>query len=145
VNPEMDKWIDSARFAQAAIMDLIAELARAKQMATLLITHDLGLAAEHCERIAVMHAGHIVESASRAELFESPRHPYTAKLFAATPRPGVSLDELVAIPGGLPDLRGELPACRYSRRCERYAPFCAEALPVQEPAQGHTVACWKPL
>ena len=130
---------------QSAIMDLIDELAQAKQMATLLITHDLGLAAEHCERIVVMHAGHVVESAPTAELFANPRHPYTAKLIAATPRPGVSLDELAAIPGGLPDLRGELPACRYSRRCERYAPFCDEPLPVQEPAQGHTVACWKPL
>jgi peptide/nickel transport system ATP-binding protein len=114
-------------------------------MATMLITHDLGLAAEHCERIVVMHAGHVVESAPTAELFANPRHPYTAKLIAATPQPGVSLDELVAIPGGLPDLRGALPACRYSPRCERYAPFCDEPLPVQEPAQGHTVACWKPL
>ncbi|HEY4909784.1 MAG TPA: ABC transporter ATP-binding protein [Methylomirabilota bacterium] len=131
--------------AQSAIMDLIDELAQEKQMATLLITHDLGLAAEHCERIVVMHAGHVVESAPTAELFANPRHPYTAKLIAATPRRGVSLDELAAIPGGLPDLRGALPACRYSSRCERYAPFCEEPLRVQEPAQGHTVACWKPL
>ena len=130
---------------QAAIMDLIDELAQAKQMATLLITHDLGLAAEHCERIVVMHAGHVVESAPTAELFANPLHPYTAKLVAATPRPGVALDDLAAIPGGLPDLRGDLPACRYSSRCERYAPFCDDPLPVQEPAEGHTVACWKPL
>ncbi len=130
---------------QAAIMDLIDDLAQAKQMATLLITHDLAMAAEHCERIVVLHAGHVVECAPTVELFANPRHPYTAKLIAATPRPGVSLDELAAIPGGLPDLRGELPACRYSRRCERYAPFCDEPLPVQAPAQGHTVACWKPL
>jgi peptide/nickel transport system ATP-binding protein len=130
---------------QAAIMDLIDELAHAKQMATLLITHDLGLAAEHCERIVVMHAGHVVESAPTAELFESPRHPYTAKLIAATPKPGVSLEELAAIPGGLPDLRGELPACRYRSRCERYAFFCDEPLPVQEVGTEHTVACWKPL
>ena len=130
---------------QAAIMDLIDELARANQMATLLITHDLRLAAEHCERIVVMHAGHVVESAPTAELFENPRHPYTAKLIAATPEPGVSLGELAAIPGGLPDLRGDVPACRYSRRCERYAPFCDDPLPVQEPAPGHAVACWKPL
>jgi peptide/nickel transport system ATP-binding protein len=130
---------------QAAIMDLIDELAQANQMATLLITHDLRLAAEHCERIVVMHAGHVVESAPTAELFENPRHPYTAKLIAATPEPGVLLSELAAIPGGLPDLRGDVPACRYSRRCERYAPFCDDPLPVQQPAPGHTVACWKPL
>jgi peptide/nickel transport system ATP-binding protein len=130
---------------QAAIMDLIDDLARARRMATLLITHDLGLAALHCERIVVMHAGHVVESAPTAALFANPRHPYTAKLIAATPKPGVSLDELAAIPGGLPDLRGALTACRYSPRCERYAPFCDEPLPLLVPASGHTVACWKPL
>jgi peptide/nickel transport system ATP-binding protein len=130
---------------QAAIMDLIDDLARARDMATLLITHDLGLAAEHCERIVVMHAGHVVETAPTVGLFASPRHPYTAKLIAATPAPGLALDALAAIPGGLPDLRVELPSCRYSRRCERYAPFCDEPLPIQEPEPGHTVACWKPL
>jgi peptide/nickel transport system ATP-binding protein len=130
---------------QAAVMDLIGELAAENRMATLLITHDLGMAAERCDRIVVMHAGHVVESAPTAELFASPRHPYTAKLIAATPAPGVSLDELAAIPGGLPDLRGELPACRYSRRCERYAPFCDEPLPVAEVGPRHTVACGKPL
>jgi peptide/nickel transport system ATP-binding protein len=130
--------------AQAAIMDLIDELARESDMATMLITHDLGLAAEHCERIVVMHAGHVVECAPTAELFENPRHPYTAKLIAATPRPGASLDELAAIPGGLPDLRGDLPSCRYRTRCERYAPLCDGPLPRSEPVPGHLVACWKP-
>ena len=72
----------------------------------MLITHDLGLAAEYCDRIVVMHAGHMVEVApTTEELFAGPRHPYTARLIAATPRPGVTLDELAAIPGGLPDLR----------------------------------------
>ena len=130
---------------QAAIMDLIDDLARRSHMATMLITHDLGLAAEHCERIVVMHAGHVVECAPTAELFKNPRHPYTAKLIAATPRPGVSLDDLAAIPGGLPDLRGALPPCRYRARCERYAPLCDGPLPRSEPGPGHLVACWKPL
>ena len=130
---------------QAAIMDLIDELARQSDMATMLITHDLGLAAEHCERIVVMHAGHVVECAPTEELFRSPRHPYTAKLIAATPRPGASLDDLAAIPGGLPDLRGDLPPCRYRARCERYAPLCDGPLPRSEPVPGHLVACWKPL
>ena len=92
-----------------------------------------------------MHAGHMVESAPTAELFANPRHPYTARLLAATPGPGVALDALAFIPGGLPDLRGALPACRYSRRCERYAPFGDEPLPATELAPDHTVACWKPL
>ena len=105
---------------QAVIMDLIAELAASQSMATLLITHDLGLASEYCDRIAVMHAGHIVETAPTAALFAAPRHPYTAKLIAATPGAAPNLDALAAIPGALPDLRRtDLPACRYAERCER--------------------------
>lgn len=130
---------------QAAIMDLIGELGGRNRMATLLITHDLALAAEHCDRIVVMHAGHVVETASTAALFESPRHPYTAKLIAATPSRVERLDELAAIPGGLPDLRGELPPCRYRFRCERYAPICDGPLPRSEVLPGHVVACAKPL
>ena len=112
---------------QATIMDLIKELALLQRMATLFITHDLGLAARYCERIVVMHAGHVVETATAKELFTAPRHPYTAKLIAATPRATMQLDDLAAIPGSLPDLRQALPPCRYSARCERYDPVCDTA------------------
>jgi peptide/nickel transport system ATP-binding protein len=130
---------------QAAIMDLIRDLGERTSMATLLITHDLALAAEHCDRIVVMHAGHVVEVAPAEVLFESPRHPYTAKLVAATPHGAERLDDLAAIPGGLPDLRGDLPPCRYRFRCERYAPMCDGPLPRVEVLPDHFVACWKPL
>ncbi len=130
---------------QAAIMDLIRSLGTRTSMATLLITHDLALAAEHCDRIVVMHAGHVVEVAPSEALFEFPRHPYTAKLVGATPRGAERLEGLAAIPGGLPDLRGDLPPCRYRFRCERYAPICDGALPRVDVLPGHTVACWKPL
>ena len=132
---------------QAAIMDLIAELGAEQGMSTLLITHDLGMAAEYCDRIVVMHAGHIVESAPTAELFAHPRHPYTAKLIAATPRPTVSLMDLAAIPGNLPDLRqAEIPPCRYVARCERRLPRCDQALPRVLGDHGASmVACWNPL
>src|SRR5271169_2516072 len=113
---------------QAVIMDLIVELVASQNMATLLITHDLALAAEYCSRIAVMHAGHLVELALTPLLFATPRHPYTAKLIAATPGAARRLDALAAIPGGVPDLRRtDLPACRYAERCERAAPDCREA------------------
>jgi peptide/nickel transport system ATP-binding protein len=132
---------------QAVIMDLIAELAAAQNMATLLITHDLGLAAEYCDHITVMHAGQVVEAAPTPLLFARPRHPYTAKLIAATPGERTRLDELAAIRGGLPDLRrADLPVCRYSARCERQAEDCLAApLPRVALAGGGLVACRHPL
>ena len=132
---------------QAAIMDLIAELGAEQGMATLLITHDLGMAAEYCDRIVVMHAGHIVEAAGTAALFAHPRHPYTAKLIAATPKPTAQLAGLAAIPGNLPDLRAaEIPPCRYSDRCERRQARCSQALPrVLGDERSSMVACWNPL
>lgn len=131
---------------QAAIMDLIVDLARKRRMATLLITHDLGLAAEYCERIVVMHAGHVVGTAPVEELFAKPRHPYTAKLIASTPHGAEQLDALSAIPGGLPDLRRDLSPCRYRGRCERYTALCDQApLPRTHVAPHHLVACRYPL
>jgi peptide/nickel transport system ATP-binding protein len=130
---------------QAAIMDLIDELAEENQMATLLITHDLGLAAQHCDRIAVMHAGHVVEVAPVKDLFGAPSHPYTRRLIATTPRPGITLEQLEPIPGSLPDLRGTLAACRYAQRCERRETICdAATLPRQLVATNHIVACARP-
>ncbi len=131
---------------QATIMDLIKELALLQRMATLFITHDLGLATRYCERIVVMHAGHVVEMAATKELFTAPRPPYTAKLIAATPRATMKMADLAAIPGSLPDLRRPLPPCRYSARCERYSPACDTApLPYTASTPGHMVACWRPL
>jgi peptide/nickel transport system ATP-binding protein len=131
---------------QAVIMDLIGELAREAGMATIFITHDLALAAEYCNRIVVMHAGHIVESAPGRALFTEPRHPYSAKLLAATPGETASLDNLVSIPGGLPDLRrSDLPSCRYSERCERRVERCSQPLPLRNIGERHVVACWNPL
>jgi oligopeptide/dipeptide ABC transporter ATP-binding protein len=106
------------------VLDLLGELSRATRMATILITHDLALVAERCDRIVVMHAGHVVESAPTAELFAHPRHPYTARLIASTPRAGAKLADLVPIPGGVPDLRETLPPWRYRARCDRAMPVC---------------------
>ncbi len=132
---------------QAVIMDLIGELAHASGMATIFITHDLALAAEYCDRIVVMHAGHIVEMAPGLELFAHPRHPYSAKLLAATPGETASLAEMASIPGGLPDLRRpDLPPCRYSARCERRTDECVtKPLPHRHVGDRHIVACWNPL
>jgi peptide/nickel transport system ATP-binding protein len=131
---------------QAAILELVERLARQSGMATLLITHDLALVAERCDRIVVMHAGHVVETAAAEALFRRPRHPYTARLIASTPRAGATLADLEPIPGGVPDLRQELPPCRYRPRCERAAAVCDEPpLPRRALGAGHTVACRFPL
>jgi peptide/nickel transport system ATP-binding protein len=80
---------------QKTVMDLIVELTRERGMSTILITHDLGLAASYCDRIVVMEKGHVVESAPSREIFTRPSHPYTRKLMRATPRPGVTLRDLL--------------------------------------------------
>jgi peptide/nickel transport system ATP-binding protein len=131
---------------QAGILDLLRELGSQSRMATILITHDLGVVAERCDRIVVMHGGHVVETAPTRELFTSPRHPYTARLIASTPRPGAKLADLLPIPGSVPDLRQALPPCRYRPRCERALPRCDESpLPRLVLTPRHLVACQNPL
>ncbi len=131
---------------QAVIMDLISDLASESGMATIFITHDLALAAQRAGRIAVMHAGHVIECAATRELFARPRHPYTAELIAATPDRAADLSELASIPGSLPDLRRtDLPHCRYSERCPRKIADCDRALPRSPTNAEHRVACWNPL
>jgi peptide/nickel transport system ATP-binding protein len=88
---------------QKATMDLIADLTRERNMAVVLITHDLGLAAAYCDRIAVMQKGKVVESAAVADLFRHPTHPYTRKLIAASPGPDTDLADLTAVPDELAD------------------------------------------
>ncbi|HSH89830.1 MAG TPA: ABC transporter ATP-binding protein [Ramlibacter sp.] len=129
---------------QAAIMGLVREKAgniSGHAMATLLITHDLGLARDQCDRIVVMHAGHVVESAPTEELFRSPKHPYTQQLIGATPVGRASLKELVAVRGNLPDLRrNDLPACRFAERCAKVTAVCAGELPTLSDGN-HIVRC----
>jgi len=131
---------------QMVIMDLIKELAQAQGMATWLITHDLGLAADYADRIAVMHAGQVLESASGQVIFHGARHPYTQRLLNATPRKQGTLEDLIPIPGSLPDLRQPQPACRFSQRCDRCIEACnATPLALHAIADQHQLACRNPL
>lgn len=132
---------------QAAIMALIRDLSRERSMATILITHDLALASQYCDRIVVMHAGQIAEVASTRELFESPRHPYTAKLIASTPSPQGDVHTLSSVAGNLPDMRSNtMPKCRFYARCERALERCAtERLPVVPMGPAHNAWCFNPL
>ncbi|MEO0760002.1 MAG: ABC transporter ATP-binding protein [Cyanobacteria bacterium J06648_16] len=132
---------------QATVMNLLKSLATEQNMATVVITHDLALASEYCDRILVMHAGHLVESAPTHALFLQPRHPYTAKLIAATPEPHKGFSDLIPILGSLPDLRRtDLPPCRFVARCDRTTDRChQQPLPQQEMTPEHRVNCWHPL
>jgi peptide/nickel transport system ATP-binding protein len=119
-------------------------------MSTLLITHDLHLAAESCDRVLVMHAGHIVEEGPTEVILNEPRHPYTAQLIRATPQPGSALADLSSIPGQLPDLRKRpLPACRFVQRCTRATSAClvppVVPLTLLSAQSAHRVACRNPL
>jgi oligopeptide/dipeptide ABC transporter ATP-binding protein len=130
---------------QAAVLNLIADHARSRRMATLLITHDLGLARAHAARIVVMHAGQIVETAAAAALFERPSHPYTRRLIGATPGAAPTVADLVGIAGAQPDLASKLPACRFAGRCDRALAACTtERPPLASIAPGHQSACWNP-
>ena len=127
---------------QAVVMNLIKDLAAERRMSAIFITHDLALASQICDRIAVMHAGHIVEVAPTEVLFRAPKHPYTARLIAAMPHECDAVHALGAIPGNLPDLSAaNLPACRFSRRCDKYIAACDAPLALTEVADAHYVAC----
>ena len=99
---------------QKAVMDLIVELTRRRAMSTILITHDLGLAAAYCDRVVVMEKGRVVETAKAADIFASPQHPYTRKLMRATPRLGVSLRDLLPEEEGRTVVAGLDPAIHQS-------------------------------
>jgi oligopeptide/dipeptide ABC transporter ATP-binding protein len=131
---------------QAAILELIAEQSAQRDMATLLITHDLGLARSFCSRIVVMHAGQVVETAPAAEIFAAPRHPYSAKLVAATPAAARNIETLAGIDGTMLRIAPGMPACRFYGRCDRGTDICREGpLHLEARGPGHTVTCAHPL
>ncbi len=127
---------------QAQILDLLAELQRARGMAILLITHDLGVVARMAHRIGVMYAGELVEVASREDFFTSPQHPYTQALFAALPEVSRRGTALTTIPGQVPSL-AEMPAgCRFANRCTHVMEQCrAVSPPWRQVAGQHALRC----
>lgn len=129
---------------QAQILKLLHGLYKEFGSSLLLITHDLGVAAENCDKIAVMYAGNIVEYGKVSRLFNRPAHPYTAKLLAALPT--TDSEELVSIPGMVPDLIYPPPGCLFSNRCDRRQEVCSKIKPpMTEVSQGHLVSCYYPL
>ncbi len=127
---------------QAQILDLIRELQGSLGMAVILITHDLGVVAGNCARVAVMYAGRIVESAATDALFATPRHPYTQALLAALPGARDRDAPLESIPGFPPDLIAPIVGCPFAPRCVHAVDACRETTPaLEETAPGHATAC----
>jgi peptide/nickel transport system ATP-binding protein len=131
---------------QDQILSLIQRLKRELSMAVLLITHDMGVIPEHTDRVLVMYAGQIIESASRIALFTQARHPYTEALLAAVPTVTTGVRTVLAtIPGAPPDLAHPAAHCRFVPRCRYATPECAERMPaLRSDGDGHAYACFHP-
>ena len=127
---------------QAQILELLQALRRETGMALVLISHDLGVVAETCERVAVMYAGRIVEEVPTSRLFAAPSHPYTRGLLGALPPLDGPRRPLSAIPGGVPEPWAMPPGCAFAPRCAHRCGSCDEATPTATTlGEGHRVAC----
>ncbi|HEY0296879.1 MAG TPA: ABC transporter ATP-binding protein [Bordetella sp.] len=128
---------------QARVMTLLGEMQRSQDTAVLLITHDLRLAAQVCDQIAVMYAGDLVETGPAAEVLETPRHPYTRALKHATPDLRGERRRLPSLPRQMPGLTAlpDLPGCRFAPRCALADAPCAAGRHWRVNASGHGVAC----
>ncbi|GAB4188854.1 MAG: ABC transporter ATP-binding protein [Thalassobaculales bacterium] len=129
---------------QAQILRLMVELKGRIGAAIMLITHDLGVVAETCQRVIVMYAGRKVEEAPVEELFDRPLHPYTQGLMASIPRVGGRKRRLSEIPGIVPSLREPIAGCAFAPRCAQATARChGEAPSLRELLPGHQVSCWE--
>jgi peptide/nickel transport system ATP-binding protein len=127
---------------QAQILELLKDLRRHMGMTLVLISHDLGVVAESCERVAVMYAGRIVEEAPISQLFSAAAHPYTQGLLGALPPMDGPRRRLAAIPGGVPEPWAMPPGCAFAPRCAHRVAACDAAVPGLIPlAASHRVAC----
>ncbi|MCS6774216.1 MAG: ABC transporter ATP-binding protein [Thermoflexales bacterium] len=132
---------------QAQILDLMRELKEKTGTAIMLITHDMGVVAEMCDRVVVMYAGQVVEQADVKTLFSRPLHPYTQGLLGSIPVLGQIRDRLDVIPGTVPNLLDPPPACRFEPRCQVCEGVARERCrtempPLREVEPGHWVRTW---
>ncbi|MDO4312125.1 MAG: ABC transporter ATP-binding protein [Eubacteriales bacterium] len=128
---------------QAQILQLLKSLAKEEEMSIILITHDLSVVAEVCDRVQVMYCGRFVESASREEFFHNPKHPYSRGLLKCIPYIGMSDQKLHHIPGNVMHPADDKGGCSFASRCEDATERCGKELaPMKEIADGHCVRCW---
>ena len=131
---------------QAQILELLKELRRKFNIAILFITHNLGVVAQLCDRMAVLYAGRVAESGSTETIFTAPHHPYSKGLLAAVPRSGSKGTNLTAIPGNVPANPGEVAGCAFASRCAYVMERCESERPLLQPIDPqHHSACFLPL
>ena len=129
---------------QAQILEMIKKISAELKTAVILITHDLGVVAGMCDKVCVMYAGRIVESALTDELYSNPAHPYTRGLIASVPKMDGNREErLFSIEGQPPNVIDLPPCCPFHPRCDRTCEVCRHAYPpVKQIGEDHYVACW---
>jgi oligopeptide/dipeptide ABC transporter ATP-binding protein len=131
---------------QAQVLILVKEICRRRGTAVILITHDMGVIAKMCHRVAVMYAGRVVEYANVFRLFRESAHPYTRGLLKSLPRLGAKKNRLESIEGQPPQLNRLPPGCAFEPRCEKAGARCREEAPgVASPGEGHEVRCHYPI
>ncbi|WP_416883244.1 dipeptide/oligopeptide/nickel ABC transporter permease/ATP-binding protein [Marivita sp.] len=130
---------------QAQVLTILDELRRSRGLAIVFITHDFGVVAQLCDRVAVMYAGRIVEEGATTDILDAPRHPYTARLMACVPELGGGKRRLEAIPG-LPPVVDKLPeGCAFAERCDRVQPDCRRGDIALVRKDGRGVRCVHPV
>lgn len=130
---------------QAQILALLNNIQSSTNMGILLISHDLGVIAQHCDYIYVMYLGKIVESGSPEQVFCSPKHPYTKALISSIPVPDPTIKHVpTLLKGDVPNLRDLPPGCRFHPRCPSVQPDCSLRQPKLEPIEGGEMACFYP-
>jgi len=128
---------------QAQFLRLLKEIQQQSNLSMIIVTHDFGIVAKVCDRLAVMYAGKIVESADVRDLFNNPIHPYTKALLNSLPKMEVKVDKLFSIEGQPPELHDLPPGCSFAPRCSEEKEICKKAYPPQSVVKdGHNVCCW---
>jgi peptide/nickel transport system ATP-binding protein/oligopeptide transport system ATP-binding protein len=128
---------------QAQFLNLIREIQQQLGVSMIMITHDFGIVARVCDRVAVMYAGRIVETAGIRELFNHPTHPYTMALMNSLPKLEKRVDTLYTIEGQPPDMRNVPPGCAFAPRCPSVMDICEREYPPQYTLdEGHYLRCW---
>ena len=127
---------------QAQVLELMTKLKKEIQTSMILITHDLGVVAEICDKVAIMYAGEIIEFGDLEAIYDNTAHPYTIRLFGAIPDLEKDVDRLEPILGLMPDPSNLAPGCRFCPRCANRKPICETTPPPEvEVTPGHMVKC----